>query len=185
MTLPAKDVASLLPLIGPNRKVLPLLSTGFPWNPYHVDMAPRMVKWEILESIASGAKGFGFWGCCPIDAKEMQEISEAIRQLYPLQDIIQKGHPINSIEDLTHSVFVKGVEYENNALILVSEYSKKGKRGNIKYNVESEMSVIDLPSGNVVSRISPGNSNFHVELDEHRARLFAIRPIIVPPSGEN
>ena len=187
MLLPWKDISSLHANVGEKVKIVPILSAGFPFCAYDSDISAEMIKWQILETVASGAKGFGFWGCCPIDALDMKYIAESIEILLPVEDIIFEGTPISEVKltDINGNTFVKGVESGKGAVILISEYSFQPKEAKIKYNVKEDVKVIDLSTFKQVGELTPLEPVFTVTLDKERAKLFFIGKTLGSPKKKN
>jgi len=136
----------------------------------------RMMKYQLLEVLASGAKGLFFWGYTALDALDMKYIAEVVKMVKPVEDIIMDGEPIKEgkIRDLNKNTFVKGIKSEKGTIILVSEYSQIPKEANIEYKVKGRNYVIDLDTGKVIAELTPGKPLFKVTLDKERARLFYV-----------
>jgi len=160
-------------------KVAPALSVGWPYDAKSGgNIEPNgMMKYQILESFAGGAKGVVIYnGACAFDALDMKYFAEAMQQVLPVEDIIVDGKPIpkERIRDLNKQTFVKGIESKDGAVILVSEYSEEVKEARVEYRIKEPAEVIDLSTGKTIARITPANSTFKIKLDLDRARLFYI-----------
>lgn len=176
MQLLWKDISSLQSLCG-NAPVVPILSAGYPFIPaYNCDVSPEMMRWQMLETLASGARGFGFWGVCPMDATDMAAVADVVRMIMPVENILATGKPIPAanLRDLSRSACVKGVETKDGAVLLVSEYSTQTRKALVEYRVSSEADVLDLATGQKVATIALDRPTFPIVLEKDRARLFFI-----------
>lgn len=172
MTGPWKDTVSLRRIAGNRAAVVPLLSAGYPFiDPYNADSSPEMIGYNILEAIAGGARGFGFWGVCPLDAADMGSIAETVRMLLPAEEVILMGEPYEDTP-LSGSVFVKGIKSGNRALVLVSEYSRLALDARVRSPFPgSDCRVTDLATG---AEIPSDRDGFAVALRDVRARIFLV-----------
>lgn len=177
MLLPWQDVVSWRRLIGGKARVAPLLSAGFPFHPYHCDLSPQMVKWQIFEAVAGGAVGFGFWGVCPLDARDMRSIRDAVATILPVEDLLVSGKPASDFTALDGRVFVKGIRSKKGTVVLVSEYSNEPKQDRIKCPVTRPTNVYSLPDMQLLQNITPANPVFDVHLGVERAKLLLLREI--------
>lgn len=158
-------------------KVYPTLSTGWPYETWGGNIEPNgMMKYQVLESFAGGAKGIFIYASGAFDALDMKYFAEAMKQVLPVEDIIADGKPIEEgkIKDINKQTFVKGVESGEGAVILVSEYSEYPKEAKVEYKVKKLSKVIDLSSGKTIANISPEQTTFKVTLTKDRAKLFYI-----------
>ena len=156
-------------------KVCPTLSAGYPYSEFVGNIEPNgMMKYQILEAFAGGAKGVIVYSEGWFDALDMKFVAEAIKQILPVEDIIVDGKPTDKVKSLDRKVFVKGIESKKGAVILVSEYSVVPKESKIEYPVDSVSSVIDLSTMKEITTISPDNPTFKIRLDENRAKLFFV-----------
>ena len=176
MLLPWQDTVSLRSLVEPQATTMPLLSTGFPFGVYQRDLSSEMVKYQVMEAIAGGAKGFGFWGEGVHDALDMATVGRLVDRLVPAEDIILNGTPFAG-EPVQGPAFVKGVNAPNGSLLLVSEYSDRAYEVEIENpRPETSVSVVDIESGEAVAVLSELKRTFTVSLDQRRARMFWIVP---------
>ena len=174
----ADNVKGLPQLIGDKAKVLGCMSCGYIYYIYAKCniTEDRMMKYQLLEVLASGVKGLFFWGYTALDALDMKYIAEVVKMVKPVEDIIVDGEPIKEgeIRDLNKNTFVKGIKSEKGTIILVSEYSQIPKEANIEYKVKGRSHVIDLDTGKAIAELTPGKPLFRVKLDKERARLFYV-----------
>jgi hypothetical protein len=175
MTVPWKDTYSLREIVGTKALITPLLSPGFAFiDPYNSDNSPEMIGYNILETIAGGAKGFGFWGACPLDAADMKVIAETINMLAPVEEVILNGYPFIG-SSVSGNVFVKGVKSQNKALVLVSEYSRRPLEAQIISPFAGEhVKIIDLATGKQVASTFSSVQHFTVKMEDNRAKIYLI-----------
>ena len=74
---------------------------------------------------------------------------------------------------------VKGLEYENKALISVSEYREQVSREvTVCYAFKKDSMVKDLETGAIVASPKAGDASFAVTLDaDHCCRIFLVEPV--------
>lgn len=126
MLLPWRDVFVLNRIVKGEIPIAPILCAGYPFlKAFDCDLNADMLKWNILEAISGGARGFGFWGECPFDANDMRALSEAVSILAPYEDIIADGRPNEDVRCLTGNAVVKRLDSPRGTLIFVSEYSDR------------------------------------------------------------
>jgi hypothetical protein len=175
MLLTWKDTISLRNIIGEKSSIAPMLCTGYPFFPgFDCDTSAEMLKDSILEAFSGGAKGFSFWGECPIDAKDMKVIAEVVGMLAPYENLILSGKPTDNIKAVSENVFVKRIESPQGSLVLVSEYSKRAIIAEIKCPVTKTSKVINLQTNKVIAAVTPENPVFKVKLDQERALMLYI-----------
>jgi len=155
--------------------VYPVLSVGFPYTDFIGNMEPNgMMKYQILEAFASGAKGFFLYSEGWFDALRMKYVAEAMKQIMPVEEIIATGQPTGRVKSLDGNVFVKGIESEKGAVILVSEYSEFPKESIVEYKVNEKSLVVNLETMEDVGVLTSENNTFRVKLGRERAILFFI-----------
>jgi hypothetical protein len=178
MTLPWKDTSVLRGLAqGSHSDIAPLLSTGYPFiDAYDSDITSTMLKYNILETFAGGGKGFGYWGVCPIDAKDFKVTAEVVQMLKPYEELILQGQISSQIKPAKGLVFTRRIENKNQSLVFVSEYSDAEITDTIECPVSSPSEVIDLQTNRKIAEISPDNPSFRVTLGQERALVFFVGP---------
>ncbi|WP_215609101.1 hypothetical protein [Leptothoe spongobia] len=177
LTLPWKDTYSLHQLVGDETPIMPLLSTGYPFTVYERDLSAEMLKYNILETIAGGAKGFGFWGEGIQDALDMAVVGNLVDKLVPAEQVILKGTPFVTAP-VSGVAFVKGISSPEGALILVSEYSDISQVVEIASPMPG--TVIDIETEETVAKLSEPGQTFTISLTERRARMFYVSYTPVP-----
>ena len=127
MLLPWRDVHVLDKIVGGEIPIAPILCAGYPFQKaFDSDNNAEMIKWNMLEAISAGAKGFGFWGECPFDAKDMKSLAEVVNLLAPYEDIIATGRPDDAnVTCVTKNAVVKRITSAKGSLVFVSEYSER------------------------------------------------------------
>ena len=175
MLCPWKDTVSLRKIVGGKAVIAPLLCPGYPFvEAFDCDNSPEMLKYNILESIAGGAKGFGFWGECPLDAADMKAVAETVNLLLPAEDIILNGHPYEDAP-VSGEIFVKGVMCADKALVFISEYSRRPCEAVVKSPLSGgTVKIVDLETGKEMV-LPAGKVEFPVSLHENRVKVFLVR----------
>ena len=174
----AEEVRGIIEYSKGKVAVTPTLSVGYPYSQLVGNFEPNgMMKYQILEAFAAGAKGFVVYSEGWFDALDMKCVAEAMQQVIPVESIIAKGKPIEEgrIRDLNDTTFVKGIQCEEGAVILVSDYSTQPKEARIEYKVGRPSEVVDLSTGESIARVSPSNAIFEVKLGKDRAKLIQVK----------
>ena len=154
--------------------VAPILSAGYPYfYAFDCDINAEMLQYVISEAVAGGAKGFGFWGECPLDANDMRSVALMVKTLAPCENIILDGTPDDTIAQ-AGNIMVKSIKSPHGVLILASEYSKEAKTAVITVKPGINGKVTDLQTGMVIAKVNNKNRKFTVKLDKQRAKFFAI-----------
>lgn len=173
----SEEIKGILDYSRGSIRVYPALTAGWPYSQSAGNIEPNgMMKYQILEALAAGAKGFVIYSEGWFDALDMKYVAEAMKQVLPVEDVIFEGTPIpeGKLTDINRSVFVKGVQCEKGAVVLVSEYSFQPKEAKIRYETKEKLKVIDLSTYRQIGELTPDEPVFSVNLDEDRARLFFI-----------
>jgi len=134
------------------------------------------IKYQIMEGVSQGVTGFTVWA--PASALEgalsYKHIADAVRIIYPAEDIIDGGVQIAGLSTTNRRVHVRGMEHNGRAVILAAEYSASHVATRIEYKVQKPKTVTDLETREVIARITPEDYAFEVVLDKERARLFLV-----------
>ena len=126
MLLTWRDTYVLDKIVGGAIPVAPILCAGYPFQKaFDSDLNAEMLKWNILEAVSGGGKGFGIWGECPVDAKDMKAVAEAVNVLAPFEDIIATSRPDGKVRCVSGNAVVKRIDSPNGSLVFVSEYSDR------------------------------------------------------------
>lgn len=175
MLMTWKDTVSLRRIMGDRTAVAPILSTGYPYfYAFDCDINAEMLHYVILEAIAGGARGFGFWGECPLDANDQKTIAQTVNMLAPAEEIIMEGRPDDTLAKAENAM-VKCVSGPKGSLLLVSEYSRNPLTISVSVSPTLKGKVKELPSGRVIATLDGKKSTFSVTLEERcRAKLFTI-----------
>ncbi len=175
MKLPWKDTIVLRRLAGDKADITPLLCAGYPFfDGFGSDLSAPMLKANMLETIAGGGRGFGIWGECPIDARDMKVTAEVVGMLQPFEQLLASAEPSDQIGVPSANVFAKRITSPHGSLVLVSEYSEHRLEAQITCPVKEESVVVDLRSGEVIARLSPTQDTFAVTLEDERAVMFYV-----------
>ena len=133
-----------------------------------------MLKYNMLEVIAGGGKGFGFWGECPVDAADMKSVAQVVGMLGPYEDIILNGRADAEVKAVSGNAVVKRVRADRGSLVLVSEYSRRPLSVKVECPVADPSRVIDLSTGKQIGRITPENPVFTMNLKQDRAVMLYV-----------
>ena len=175
MLLPWRDTLTLRKIAQEKVPITPILCAGYPYvYAFGSDLNAEMLKYNMLEVIAGGGKGFGFWGECPVDAADMKSISEVIRMLAPYEDIILKSEIDGKIKALSENAVVKRVTSPHGSLVLVSEYSRRPLQVKVECPVTEPSRVIDLSTGKEIGKITQENPVFSMDLNKDRAVMLYV-----------
>lgn len=173
----ADELAGLRAFGGIRLPVAATLSAGYPYTSFAANIEPGgMMRNQVLEAFAAGAKGVVIYSEGWFDALDMQGFGEAMRQIAPVEDVLFDGAsvPPDKLRDRRGEVFVKGIATADDAVVLVSEYSERPRQADVEYGVAAPSTVVDLATGEVVATLTPQQTSFTVDLAEDRARLFHI-----------
>ena len=134
------------------------------------------VRDDVLETVMSGGKGYIFCKYVGFDGLDFKYLAQTNNILSQVEDIILDGKPVEvKIVESEKRVFVKGREYKDRTLVLVSEYLKNEPiEVTLEYQTTTSKKVIDLYTNEVVSELSKDKNTFKITLDKDRARLFLI-----------
>lgn len=177
MKLPWKDTIVLYDLAEGNADIAPLLCPGYPFfDGFGSDMPADRLKSNMLETVAGGGKGFGFWGECPIDARDLKVIAEVVGMLGPYESVILDGKPSDQIAAPDGNVFAKRIVSPHGSLVLVSEYSERTIEARIHCPVDTPSRVINLLTGETVGEITLDHAVFKAVINGERAVMFAVVP---------
>jgi len=165
-----KDTVVQRRITGDKVDVAPILSTGYPFTyAFDCDINAEMLRYAMLEAIAGGARGFGFWGECPLDAKDMQSIAKVVGMLAPYEELLLTSRP-EEWQNAADNAMVKVLASPRGRLVLVSEYSRDTRSVRVRISGERPEVVRDLQTG-VVVPVAPDGA-FETELKDNRAKLF-------------
>ena len=164
-----------------NMKPAVTLEVGFPWYEGIPDMPAPMIEAQMLECMVSGNKGLNTYSVGQFGAMDMMYFVRAMKQIAPLEDFFLKAKRTELVEDIANQTFVKGLEYQGNIVLLVSEYSARLRTARVKVKIKKLADVIDMADGKTIAHLTPGGNIFEVELkgdpliDGQRARMFFVR----------
>jgi len=169
--------------------IVPTIDTGDAWgerwNTGPTGQPDIFTRYDILEAIGGGAKGFSVckWiGCTGLDFKY---IAETINMLLPVEDIIMDGAPVVlEVSGLPEHTSVRFIKKGEEGLLLVSNYCGPGMRALYPheqgYNEDAvtveipvpipQAKVIDLDSGKTV----PSGERCKVTLKKVRCKMFYV-----------
>jgi hypothetical protein len=175
MLLTWKDTIVLRRITRDKVVIAPLLCAGYPFvYAFDSDLNAEMLKYNMLEVIAGGGRGFGFWGECPFDAADMKSVAEVVGMLVPYEKLILSGTPGERIKALSQNAIVKRLESPEGSLVLVSEYSRRPLTVSISCPVDKICKVINLETNKTIGNISPENPTFSVDIKNERAVMLYV-----------
>ena len=144
-----------------------------------------------------GARSFIIFTQRYMDMDSVRQLADAMRVLNQCEDVVYHGKRIENLttdvpywEELGDyfvlrqfttwknqpRVLVKGLEYEDKALITVSEYREQiPRKVTVFYTFKKDSVVKDLETGAIVASPKAGDKSFTVTLDtDHCCRIFRI-----------
>ena len=134
---------------------------------------------QVLETVMGGAKGFVAWNLDigPITTGHLADMSEAVKMLAPVEDIILDGQSeegITADRPTTHVVTKKlGTE----RVVLISDYTPGTYQVRVTAPGEATLEVVDLFTNEVIARLDAAERSFAATLRPHfQARLYHLRP---------
>ena len=160
--------------------VVPTVDTGFAYCGDNAsDVPPVAMRYQVLEALASGARGVGLYSEGMFDALDMKYWAEGVARILPVEEMFLQGKPVpqDRLVDIRKETFVKGVALGDEAVVLVSEYSDRPRIAEVQYLPTKSWQVVDLATGKKVAVVTPKSPTFHVELRDDRARLFHLRSL--------
>lgn len=175
MLLPWKDTEVLRRITGDKVPIAPILCAGYPFiYAFGSDLNAEMLKYNMLEVIGAGGKGFGFWGECPFDAADMKAVAEVVGMLAPYEKIILEGKAEGKVTVRSGNAVAKRVTSPAGSLLLVSEYSRRPLKVELECPVSERSRVIDLSSGRQIAEITETEPLFTLNLEKDRAVMLYI-----------
>ena len=175
MLLPWRDTAVLRRITGDKVPIAPILCAGYPFTyAFGSDLNAEMLKYNMLEVIAGGGKGFGFWGECPFDAADMKAVAEVVGMLAPYEKIILEGKAEGKVTVCSGNAVAKRVTSPAGSLLLVSEYSRRPLKVELECPVTERSRVIDLSTGRQIAEITETEPRFTLNLGKDRAVMLYI-----------
>lgn len=169
-----KDVLALRKIMNDRVAVAPILSTGYPYTyAFDCDLNAAMLKCAILEAIAAGARGFGFWGECPLDANDLRVIAETVGMLSPYEELLLTARP-DDTQVQADTAMARCLASPHGKIVLISEYSDRPLTVRVKVQGSDTATVRDLHTGEIAGKLTPEIREFTIKLDQERAKLFHI-----------
>ena len=175
MLLPRKDTVVLRRIMNDRTPIAPILCAGYPFvYAFGSDLNAEMLKYNMLEVIGAGGKGFGFWGECPFDAADMKSVAEVVNMLVPYEKVILDGKADAAVSVPSNNALARRIQAPQGSLILVSEYSRRPLEVTVECPVTEESRVLELNTGKEIGKISAQNPRFTVKLDKERAVMLYV-----------
>ncbi len=176
MLLPATDTAVLRRITRDAVPVAPILCAGYPFvYAFGSDLNAEMLKYNMLEVIAAGGRGFGFWGECPFDAADARAVAEVVAMLAPYEELILRARPVADGATVpAGNALARRLQAPDGSLVLVAEYSRRPLEVVVRCPVAKAARVIDLRDGKCIAALAPGQPEFRVRLDQDRAVMLYV-----------
>ena len=165
-----REIAKIAPASG--GKLVVCLAPGYNISP------PGDARSQVLEAVMNGARGFVAWNLDigPITTGHLADMSQAIRMLAPVEDIILDGQLETGYTADKKSAHLLARTQGGESVLLVSDYSPGVVRLKVTVPGESERQVVDLFSGEVVAHLEETQRSFSVTLKrDFQARLYQLR----------
>jgi hypothetical protein len=165
-----KEIADYAPISG--GKVVFCLASGYNISP------EGDTRSQVLEAVMGGSKGFLMWNYDygPVTTGHMAEMSEAIRMLAPVEDIILDGNTQTGYTADKDSTHLLARELDGQTVLLVSDYLG---RAQVMVTVpgKKNLEVIDRFTEQVVAKLNATDRTFSVTIRPNfQARLYHLRP---------
>jgi hypothetical protein len=154
--------------------LIPWLTAGY--GAESAECRPIDVKHMILETFLNGARGFTSYTWYGFDGIALKYMTEALRMLVPVEDIIMDGDLLENIGSSNAQAKVCGMKSGKETLLLVRDYfSDKKIITTLTLPRKTTGDVIDMESGRKLGALTNGKQ-FKVTLDKKRVRLLYIGP---------
>ena len=166
-----REVRKLAPLSG--GKLVVCLAPG-----YNISL-PGDARSQVLETVMGGAKGFVAWNLDigPITTGHLADMSEAIRMLAPVEDIILDGEPKTGYSADKDSTNLSALALGNESVLLVSDYSPGAGQVKVTVPGQDKREVVDLSRDEIIASLDGTRRTFEVTLRrDFQARLYRLKP---------
>lgn len=170
-----QEVARLAPLSRGKLRVC--LAPGLNISP------PGDARSQVLEAVMGGASGFIAWNLDigPITTGHLVDMSEAIKMLAPVEDIILDGEIETGYAADRDSTNLLARKQGDDSVLLVSDYSPGVVRVQVTVPDRDKLDVVDLFADKVIARLDATERTFEVTLRrEFQARLYHLRRVTAP-----
>ena len=166
-----REIADYRPMSG--GKVVFCISPGYNMSP------PGDARSQVLEAVMGGSKGFLVWNydIGPTTTGHMADMSEAIRMLTPVEEIILDGAITSGYSVDQESTHLLARELNGHTVLLVSDYSPGRTPAAVTVPGRMNLEVLDRFTEQVVARLNATQRAFNVTLSPNfQARLYHLRP---------
>jgi PKD repeat protein len=148
--------------------------TTLGWTGGDIMMGPTG-RYQFLEILAQGARGFVLYDGSGLDARNFDMLSRIIDAIAPVEDIILDGeHFIAGTSD--PETVAHGQRLGDEMVLVVSDYGTEQKESTVTVPVTKESTVYNLETGEEMGTLTPQNDTFTVTFAENRAALVHISP---------
>ena len=166
-----KEIADYAPISG--GKVVFCIAPGYSISP------EGDARSQVLEAVMGGSKGFLVWNydIGPITTGHMADMSEAIRMLAPVEDIILDGKVDAGYDADKDSTHLLARKLGDQTVLLVSDYSPGRTQATVTVPGQMSLEVLDRFTEQVVARLNATQRSFNATLrPDFQARLYHLRP---------
>jgi len=164
------------------KKYLTVLGPGCVyWGGPDAALNPHAImKYQILETIFSGSKGYRLWYFDDADLLDMKYMAEATSLLGPIEDIFQEGSLVEIGKVISNSGHMRAVEKGKKIALLVADYSNyEGKKTTVEaqLHLNGRYRMHDLESQKVIKTLGPGEVQIKVALDKSRTKVLLLEAL--------
>lgn len=129
--------------------------------------------YEVLEVFGSGAAGFKIWYDIAMNGGKYYWMSEGIRMVAPVEDILLDGE--FAVEQCDNpNARIHSFSHDRGTVVFCAEYSLGPVTVNVPVSLRGAAAVYDLRSGEQIASLKAGEKTFPLTIDEDRARLLFV-----------
>jgi len=147
----------------------------------HLGRAPDIPRFDMEEQVyevfANGAKGFHVWSRTSLDGRELAGPSRGLAVIRRVEDLILRSRLLDAPGDLSPQLRVRAVGDGDEKLILVTQYGKVTEP-TVRFAIPTRRParVIDLRTGQQVTRIQPEKNEVALTFDQPGIVLLHVQP---------
>ena len=136
-------------------------------------MPDKAQLYEVLEVFGSGAAGFKIWYDIAMNGGKYYWMSEGIRMVAPVEDILLDGE--FAVERCDNpNTRIHSFRHDLGTVVFCAEYSLGAVTVDVPVPVPGAAAVYDLRSGEQIASLKAGDRAFALTIDEDRARLLFV-----------
>lgn len=140
------------------------------------DWESQSIKKRLLALFANGGMGFSFQTMSGFDGLDYKYLSEAMRMIVPVEEIIAGGTLLDKegakIED--NAVKVCGMFRDNETILFLMDFQKESCH--IGFNVRSDSYIVDLETKEVIGELRKGKKSFVARPGKDGISFYLIFP---------